>query len=702
MGDFFDSDEIVKSYDSAIIKRIFSYTKNHKLLIIVIVACLLVSTLAELAMPIISQKIIDDILMVSYVPIGDDSALYAEIQTQFPKIKIEKVNKVYFVRKKDYLLFTVKLQEKVKNRNNNDLLEYYIAWAAYVDPIISRKSVPVDSVIIDAEKGAIKLETVKALSKEDLRILRKQDYQKLSLYGAIFFIAVFAALLGTFFQTYSTSLTGQYVMKSIRMQLFENTIHQSLNFLTRQPVGRLVTRLTSDVETINEFFTDVVVAFIKDLSIMIGVIIVLINLSFKLGLVAILSIPPVIIITGIARRKARNAFRKQRKILSKVNSYIAEHIAGISIVKIFSRQDHVIKTFKEINHDLMKANLGEMYVMATFRPIIEFFSTASIAVILWYGSGLYKTGLVSLGTLIAFVNLIRMFYSPLQDISEKFTILQSAMAGGERVFKLLDVKERIPDLSNKNLEIVQGKIEFKNVWFAYKENEWVLKDVSFSVKPGHSVAIVGYTGAGKTTITSLLPRFWDIQKGEILLDNIPIKEISLKALRSYIRPVMQDVFLFSGTIAENIDLGMGLDREKIIEAAKAVHAHKFIEKLPLKYDTVLGEGASNLSAGQRQLLSFARVVAHDPKIIVLDEATSSIDSETEHLVQMGLEELMKHRTTILIAHRLSTIQHADIILVMSEGRLIEQGTHDDLIKLQGVYYNLYKLQFQNQGIYNEP
>ncbi|HON88093.1 MAG TPA: ABC transporter transmembrane domain-containing protein, partial [Spirochaetales bacterium] len=565
MSDFFDSDEIVKNYDSAIIKRIFSYTKNHKVLLLLIVICLLISTIAELAMPIISQKIIDDVLIVSYVSVGNNSMLVKEISDEFPKIKLLSIHDTYFIRKKDFMLFSNALQKKIESEVTVFKGEYYIA-SVNQDSLKIVKNYNAE-LILDSNLLAIQLDKLKTFSKSDLKIIRSNDYKKLNLYGVLFFIAVCAALFGTFFQTWSTSLTGQYVMKSIRMQLFDKTIHQSLNFLTRQPVGRLVTRLTSDVETINEFFTDVVVAFIKDLSVMIGVINVLINMSLRLGLVAILSIPPVLIITSIARKKARDAFRKQRKILSKLNAYIAEHISGISIVKIFSRQNHVVKIFKEINHDLMKANLGEMYVMATFRPVIEFFSTTSIAVILWYGSGLYKSGFVSLGTLVAFVNLVRMFYSPLQDISEKFTILQSAMAGGERVFKLLDVQENIPDTGNKTLQNVQGKIEFKNVWFSYKENEWVLKDISFSVQPGHAVAIVGYTGAGKTTITSLLPRFWDIQKGEILLDDIPIREFSLKALRSYIRPVMQDVFLFSGTIAENIDLGLGLSREKIVEAA---------------------------------------------------------------------------------------------------------------------------------------
>lgn len=488
-------------------------------------------------------------------------------------------------------------------------------------------------------------------------------------------------------------------MVDLRMDLFRKTSRQSLAFLSRQPVGRMVTRLTGDVETINEFFTSVVVSFIKDASVMTGAIVVLFVMSPRLGLVAIATLPPVLVATGISRRKARDAFRRQRTWLSRVNAFIAEHIAGVAVVKLFGREHASSQTFEGHDRELMKANLGEMYVFATFRPLIEFLSSVSTAIVLWFGAGLHQRGLITLGALIAFVNLIRMFYSPLQDISEKYTILQSAMAGGERVFALLDADERIPDDGQASLPgMVRGRIEFDHVWFAYKGDQWVIRDLSFVVEPGQTVAIVGYTGAGKSTVAALLARLWDPQRGEIRLDGVPIRDMPLASLRSSIRPVMQDVFLFSGTIASNIDLGLGLERPAIEAAAKAVQAHRFIEKIPRGYDALLGEGASTLSSGQRQLLSFARVVAHDPSIVVLDEATSSVDTETEGLLQSGLAALMRGRTTVAIAHRLSTIRHADRILVLADGCLVESGDHDSLIDQHGIYYTLYRLQYEQEAV----
>jgi ATP-binding cassette subfamily B protein len=338
--------------------------------------------------------------------------------------------------------------------------------------------------------------------------------------------------------------------------------------------------------------------------------------------------------------------------------------------------------------------MAEMYVYATFRPIIDFLSTLTTAAVIAVGANLVLNLSLSLGVLIAFINLVALFYSPVMDIAEKYTLLQSAMAGGERVFALMDVNEKIPDRGNIHIENkIAGKIEFDHVSFAYKEGEEVLKDLSFTVKPGEMAAIVGYTGAGKTTIANVLTRLWDIQKGRISLDGIPIEDIPVQELRSAVLPVLQEVFLFSGSVAENISLGLPLEREAVIEAAKAVHADEFIRALPQGYDTILSEGASNISSGQRQLLSFARVIAHNPALVILDEATSSIDTETERLIQLGIQRVLSGRTSIVIAHRLSTIRHADRILVLSGGVLAEQGRHDDLIALNGLYAGLYRLQF---------
>jgi ATP-binding cassette subfamily B protein len=379
-----------------------------------------------------------------------------------------------------------------------------------------------------------------------------------------------------------------------------------------------------------------------------------------------------------------------------VNSYLSERLSGVQVVQLFLGEERSGREFGERNKDFLKANMAEMYVYAVFRPIVDFLSTLTTAAVIAVGANFVLNLSLSLGVLIAFINLVGLFYSPVMDIAEKYTLLQSAMAGGERVFALLDTGEMIPNEGKRSIEDgrIQGRITFDRVNFSYKEGEPVLKDLSFTVHPGEMAAIVGYTGAGKTTITNVLTRLWDIQRGSITLDGIPIADIPLQELRRAVLPVLQEVFLFSGTVKENISLGLSLEEEGIINAAKAVHAHEFIGKLPQGYDTVLSEGASNISSGQRQLLSFARVIAHNPSMVILDEATSSVDTETERYIQMGIQRILAGRTSIVIAHRLSTIRHADRILVLSGGRLVEEGKHDELIQKNGLYAGLYRLQFE--------
>jgi ATP-binding cassette subfamily B protein len=429
---------------------------------------------------------------------------------------------------------------------------------------------------------------------------------------------------------------------------------------------------------------------------MIGVLITLFLLSPRLALVVVLILPPVLAITLISRLKARDAFRRQRIASSRVYSYLAERLAGVQVVQLFRGEKKSRREFVERNDELLDANLGEMYVFATFRPIVEWLATFTTAAVLVVGSSMVLSLSLSLGVMIAFINLVQMFYGPVTDIAEKYTLLQSAMAGSERVFKLLDTEEHIPNKGTHPIEgMVRGHIDFDDVHFSYKQGEEILKGLSFTVNPGEMAAIVGYTGAGKTTITNVLARLWDIDSGVIRLDGVPVRDIPLDQLRRSVLPVLQDVFLFSGTVADNIRLGLSVTDEKVIEAAKAVHAHEFISRLPDGYQTLLSEGATNISSGQRQLISFARVIAHNPAIVVLDEATSSIDTETEHLIQLGMQRVLASRTSIVIAHRLSTIRHADQILVLSGGRLVEQGKHQELIAKGGLYAGLYRLQYES-------
>ncbi|MCP5453214.1 MAG: ABC transporter ATP-binding protein [Spirochaetaceae bacterium] len=701
MPDFFETDDIVKSYDGAIVRRIFAYVKPYKGLLAAATLTLALSTIGELVTPVLVQRSVDEALVVSWASLDAEAASDPRLRgIDLPADAPRAAGRLY-LRSGKLASLSSGDRDGLERDGSLDPGPYYLA------PVASAEALP-DAVAADLGSAGgpavadgwlvAPSAYVASLSAADARALRAEDRRVVRLYGWTLLVVLVVVLFSTFAQAWTTSMIGQNVMKDLRMDLFRRTSRQSIASLSRQPVGRLVTRLTSDVETINEFFTNVVVSFIKDLSLMAGSLVVLVAMSPRLAMITIATLPPVLFATGVSRRKARDAFRRQRTWLSKVNAFIAEHIAGVAIVKLFGRERASSEAFARDDAELMRANLGEMYVFAVFRPVIEFLASVSIAVILWFGAGFHGSGLITLGTLIAFVNLIRMFYSPLQDISEKYTMLQSAMAGGERVFKLMDDDERIPDEPTGRLAApVRGRIEFDRVWFAYKGEDWVLRDLSFTVEPGETLAIVGYTGAGKSTVGSLLARLWDPQRGEIRLDGVPIRNLPLGELRSSIRPVMQDVFLFSGTVAGNIDLGLGLGPDEIRRAAEAVRADGFIERLDGGYDAKLGEGAATLSSGQRQLLSFARVVAHDPAIVVLDEATSSVDTETERLLQEGLAAMMRGRTTVAIAHRLSTIRHADRIVVLADGRLAEEGDHDSLIAKGGIYYNLYRLQYQGEA-----
>jgi len=502
------------------------------------------------------------------------------------------------------------------------------------------------------------------------------------------------SLLFTFSQVYLTALTSQNVMRDIRKDLFDRLIGQSLRFLGNTPVGSLVSRITSDVEKINDFFTTVALAILKDISLMAGILITLFLMNARLALIVVVTLPPVLIMTWFIKTRVRQVYRAFQHHTSRVNAFISESVGGMDVVQLFNRAADFKEDFGERNGELFKASMNEMRLYSLFRPLVNFFTSLSLGCLLYFGTGLHNSGLVTLGVLIAFINLVEQFYQPIREITELITVMQSAMAGGERVFDMMDRDESIPDEGNLAPETVRGDLEFRNVRFSYKENEPVLRGLDFSVKAGETLAIVGITGAGKTTVANLLARFWDRQEGEIILDGHDVKEYSLHSLRNHLQSVQQDVTLFSGTVRENIVLGKDIGDEEINRALEIVRADHFVKELPLGLDTRLTEGADNISAGQRQLLSFARIFVHNPSVVILDEATSSIDTQTETWIQEGMANLLKNRTALVIAHRLSTIRNADRILVLGKGTLLEEGTHQELIRREGIYYNLYKLQYE--------
>lgn len=700
MGEYFETEAVVKEYDSKLAKRILSYLKPYKTSAFIALIALAISTIGELSLPVLIQKIIDTSIVAQYLAIDESRIASQDAEL----VSHEKVSLQSILSKSD----TIRIGSKVFVFKSKDLalspsLEKRLRELSIIDsnPWYVFADVPPEELqsvcISNGTYSAIPEHILKTYPTKVIRQVKQKDYQFLIRTGVLFLLFLILILIATFGQTYITTLIAQNVMKDIRLELFQKTIYQSTAFLSRNPVGRMVTRLTGDVETINEFFTSVLGAFLKDLSVMAGVLVTMFILSPKLALITFATLPPVAVVTAFNRYKSRDAFRRQRLASSRLNAFLSERLSGVHIVQLFAKEKVVAHQFREFNSELLKANLGEMYVYATFRPIIDFLTSITIATVLFFGGKYILNIQLSLGVLIAFINLVQMFYFPVQDISEKYTLLQSAMAGGERVFALMDTNEKIPDTGSIEVpETCRGKIEFRNVTFSYIPHEPVLQNLTFTVQPGEMIAIVGYTGAGKTTITNVLSRLWDIQNGTILLDDIPITEYKLASLRKTIVPVLQEVFLFSGTIAENIRLGLPLQDDEVEAAAKAVYAHDFISRLPHGYNTKLSEGATNISSGQRQLISFARLLAHNPKVIVLDEATSSIDTETEQLIQMGMQRILSGRTSIVIAHRLSTIRHASNILVLSGGEIVEAGTHEELLKKNSLYATLYRLQYEHQ------
>lgn len=527
-------------------------------------------------------------------------------------------------------------------------------------------------------------------------MVRTQNPQAIVWIGLIYIATILVGFLLNYWQTYILNYAGQTIIYNIRQQVFSHLQKMSLSFFDRNPVGRLVTRVTNDTETLNDMYTNVLVSLLKDVFILGGVIIILFRLNVRLALITMTIIPPVILLTVLFRVKARTVYRRVRTTLARINSALAENISGIRILQIFNKEKENFKEFTAINREYYKAGMNEIVVFGIFRPVIEMLAYLSIAMVIWYGGGEVINHTVEFGVLYAFVNYINQFFQPINDLAEKYNILQSAMASSERIFMVLDTE---PEEDRGTLSIdsntFKGDVEFKNVWFAYKEGEWVLRDVSFKIPAGKTIAIVGATGAGKTSIINLINRFYEIQQGEILIDGMSIRDIQKDSLRRNVGTVLQDVFLFSGTIRDNIRLNEdGISDEDMLRVSQYVNAHRFIEKLPQRYLEEVKERGATFSSGQRQLLAFARALAFNPSILILDEATANIDTETEQLIQEALARITRNRTTLVIAHRLSTIQHADTILVLHKGKIREMGSHQELLANRGMYYNLYNLQYK--------
>ncbi len=516
----------------------------------------------------------------------------------------------------------------------------------------------------------------------------------------IFLPTVLLTFILQFAQTFAMQLVGQKVMYDLRKQIFGHLQRLQMSFYDRNPVGRLVTRVTTDVDVLNDLFASGVVAVFGDFFTLLSIMVVMLELDWRLALLTF-SVLPLIVLATVAFRKAvRESYRRIRLAIARINSYLQEHITGMSVLQLFNREDRSFEEFERINRAHMKAYKDSIMAYALFYPTVEFLGVLAIVIILYKGGGMYLEGTVTIGTAIAFIQYSQRFFRPIQDLSDKYNILQAAMASSERIFKLLDTPVRIDNPpESRLLENPQGNVEFHKVGFAYRDDHRVLEDVSFSIAPGETVAVVGHTGAGKTTLTNLLLRFYDVQDGSVMFDGIDVRKLRLHDLRKNFAIVLQDPYLFSGTIASNIRLGTpDISDQQVREAARRVNMLDFIESLPGGFDEPVKERGATLSSGQKQLLSFARALAHNPKILILDEATSSVDTETEHMIREGLQKLIEDRTSLVIAHRLSTIQNASKIVVMHKGRVREVGTHQELLRKQGIYFKLYQLQYKDQEI----
>jgi ATP-binding cassette subfamily B multidrug efflux pump len=553
------------------------------------------------------------------------------------------------------------------------------------------------------------------------RRLSDDPYTGLAQLSGLYMGALLLAYAFEFTQTYLMQWTGQKVMFDLRREIFRHMQRMHIGFFDNHAVGRLVTRLTSDVDAINEMFTAGVLSMIDDVFALTVMVVVMLVMNWRLALLTFAVLPGIVVVTHLFRKSVRESYRRVRGAIAKINSFTQEHVSGMSVVQLFNREERAYRDFHAVNEQHMIAFKDTVFAYALYYPAVEILSSIAIALIVWRGGFGVMSGMVTIGVLSAFIQYSQRFFRPIQDLSEKFNILQAAMAACERIFKLLDTPSEIVSPALTKAGDGSNRIEFRHVWFTYQkltdaqqeivanaepaelagllDIEWILKDVSFTVEPGQTVAIVGHTGAGKTTLTGLMMRFYDVTRGAIYLDGVDLREHDLESLRRHFAVVLQDPFLFTGTIAENIRLGAEeITDARMVAAARDVNVLEFVEGLAKGFDEPVLERGASLSTGQKQLINFARALAYDPRILILDEATSSVDTETELKIRLALERMVEGRTSVLIAHRLSTVQRADVILVMHKGQLREFGSHQELLGQRGIYWKLYQLQYKDQEL----
>jgi ATP-binding cassette subfamily B multidrug efflux pump len=686
---YMEEGKLGKPYDFGLLLRLFRYALPYKKTIAVALCLTMLITALDLALPYLSKIVIDRYILAAWYRVNlsgeAGKTLTSGISANLEKsgdgsqgfISNEGLKKldpslVHDMRKEGIL------SEKPFYRLSPDL-EVHL-----------KKGAVREGTRLGDGSLMVPMEDLKSLGPKILLKVRAKDLMGLRLVALVLIGFLLCSFWLGYGEYYLMELIGQKMMQDIRLQLFEQMQSQALRFFDRHPVGRLVTRVTNDIENLNEMFKSVASTLFKDIFILGGILLVLLYLNWKLALVCFAFLPFIFGLTLLFSTLARDAFRELRAKVAKINVFLQERITGMRIIQLFATEEIQEQSFARINQENYLAGMRQIRIFAVFMPIMDLFSSFAVALLIWVGGGKVIHEQLSLGSLVAFISYIQMFFRPIRDISEKYNIMQSAMASTERIVEFIDHEERIPEPDEPwRPSKVHGEIRFKGVHFAYEKDHPVLQDVSFEMRPGEMIAIVGATGAGKSTVVNLIERFYDPSEGSVFLDGIDLRRWSKKDLRSHIGLVMQDVFILTGTIRDNILLGEEARVSGILEkSVREANADTFIERLPRRIHQELGEGGANLSAGERQLLSFARALAYDPKVLILDEATSSVDPETERLIQEAILTMARKRTTLVVAHRLSTIRRADRILVMHHGRIREQGTHDELMALGGIYYKL--------------